>query len=148
MIEAQKRKIYTTEIFKRMAWSPGWMEALVGREPWSNGCKETTHVREVLRSNSHWFVIKIELLVWKDRKWINKRLGLAHLKECLKNDWKVLPCGVTEVMTSLPLNGEAGGEAEPPLPMRRFRDPPLNMALMSSQANTMIWRRKSQRLWN
>jgi hypothetical protein len=42
-------------------------------------------------------------------------------------------------MTSFPLKGDAGGEEELPFPISRFREPPLNIALMSSQAKTMIY---------
>ena len=41
----------------------------------------------------------------------------------------------------MPLNGEAGGEDEDP-PIIRLREPPLNMALMSSHANTMTSNKK------
>ncbi len=48
----------------------------------------------------------------------------------------LLPCCAPVLMTSLPVKGEGGGDAGEP-PIIRFRDPPLNIALISSQANTI-----------
>jgi hypothetical protein len=43
-----------------------------------------------------------------------------------------------------PLNGEPGGEDEDP-PIIRLREPPLNMALMSSHAKTMTSTNKKEK---
>ncbi len=43
----------------------------------------------------------------------------------------------------MPLNGEPGGEDEDP-PIIRLREPPLNMALMSSHAKTMTSNKKEK----